>query len=225
MPNAIRHMLTSLRTSVQELGETLLGPELDAQRLQSARADLRDARQHLETLLTQQLRLGREQEQGAQDTARLEDLATKALAQGREDLAEALADRILAQQADAQARLQQLELLGTQAQQLRTQIQAAEARLREFERELQMAETRAAVARTTRTVADQLADGAALRRLRERRQAEADRSAAAAQMADQMAGEDALERQLVEAGLMPDPATEPRRRLLERLRARSQDLR
>jgi len=211
-------LLASLRASVRDIGETLLGTELDEQRLQSAKQELAQARSQLSGLLSQQLRLGREQAQQREEQARLEDLASQALAQGRDDLAEGLADRLLALQADAQSQAQSLAELEGEAQQLRTQIQAAEQRIREFERELQIARTREAVARTTRTVADQLADGEALRRLRERRQAENDRRAAEALVAAE--GGDALERQLVEAGLLPDPADEPRRRLLERLRAR-----
>lgn len=218
MSNSMSRMLATLRASVRDIGETLLGTELDEQRLQSAKAELAQARSQLSSLLSQQLRLGREQEQQRQEQARLEDLAAKALAQGRDDLAEGLADRILALEADAQSQAQAFAELEGEAQHLRGQIHAAEQRIREFERELQIARTREAVARTTRTVADQLADGEALRRLRERRQAENDRRAAEAQVAAE--GGDALERQLVEAGLVPDPADEPRRRLLERLRAR-----
>lgn len=218
MTQAMKHLLASLRASVRDLGETLLGSELDEQRLRSAKAELAEARARLAGLLSQQLRQAREQGQRQQEQARLEALASKALAQQREDLAEQLADRILALEADATAQAEALAQLEAQAQALRAQIQSAEQRIREFERELQMARTRETVAATTRSVASQLADGEALRRLRERREAAQDQQAAA------QAVEDALERQLIDAGLVPDPATEPRRRLLERLRARAEGL-
>lgn len=218
MSNPLQRALATLRAGVRDLGESLLGTELDEQRLQSAREELRQARAQLAGLLAQQTREAREQAERQAEQQRLEDLAVQAMTQQRDDLAESLADRILALQADDAARQPVQAELAAEIERLRSQMQEAEARIRDFERELQIARTREAVARTTERVADQLADGEALRRLRERRQHEADlragRAAAAAE------GPGALEKQLVEAGLVPDPATEPRRQLLERLRAR-----
>lgn len=226
--SVIRKMVTLLRGSARELGESLVDAHattIYAQEIDDARAAIREAREELAGVTAQQMRAQRETERLQAEAARYEALAVQALDKSQEALAEEVAAKVLALEADLGEQQRALATFAAQVQRLKQLIQAAEARLREHEREAEIARTTESVYRATQSISENMASGGArlvsaresLERIKRRHEDLADRLNAAEQVERELGG-DALDRKLAEAGIGPE--AERRRAVMERIRAK-----
>lgn len=220
--STLSKMLTLLRSGARELGESVLSRHPSAvleQECLDARARLQEARRELAGLMAQEQALARQAEGLRAQLQQQEALAVQALRQQRPDLAEPLAARVTALEAE----LEQHQALQAEHQaqrgQLAALVQQAEAQLRDQERGLQMARTTESVHRATASIASQLEARDAprardtLRALREKSALLSDHVAAQQALQTEVT---ALDQQLAAAGIGPD--AERRHRVLERLR-------
>ena len=226
--SVIRKMVTLLRGSARELGESLIDAHATTvyeQEIADARAAIREARDELAGVMAQQMRAQREAERLRAEAARHEAMAVQALDKAQEALAEEVAARVLALEAELDEQQRAEATLATQVQRLKQLIQAAEARLREHEREAEIAKTTESVYRATQSISDNMGSGGArlvgaresLERIKRRHEDLADRLQAAEQVERELGGS-ALDRKLAEAGIGPE--AERRRAVMERIRAR-----
>lgn len=226
--SVIRKMVTLLRGSARELGESLIDANattIYAQEIADARSAIREAKQELAGVLAQQMRAQREAERLRSEAARYEALAVQALDKSQEALAEEVAAKVLALEADLAEQQRAEATFSAQVQRLKQLIQAAEARLREHEREAEIAKTTESVYRATQSISDNMAGGGArlvsaresLERIKRRHEDLADRLHAAEQVERELGG-DALDQKLAEAGIGPE--AERRRAVMERIRAK-----
>ena len=226
--SVIRTMVTLLRGSARELGESLVDAHattIYAQEIDDARAAIRKAREELAGVMAQQMRAQREAERLQAEAARYEALAVQALDKSQEALAEEVAAKVLALEDDLGEQQRAEATFAAQVQRLKQLIQAAEARLREHEREAEIAKTTESVYRATQSISDNMASGGArlvgaresLERIKRRHEDLADRLQAAEQVERELGG-DALDKKLAEAGIGPE--AERRRAVMERIRAK-----
>ena len=226
--SVIRKMVTLLRGSARELGESLVDAHattIYAQEMADARSAIREAREELAGVTAQQLRAQREAERLRAEAVRYEALAVQALDRAQEALAEDVAAKVLALEAELAEQQRAEATFAAQVQRLKQLIQAAEARLREHEREAEIARTTESVYRATQSISDNMATGGArlvsaresLERIKRRHEDLADRLQAAEQVERELGG-DALDKKLAEAGIGPE--AERRRAVMERIRAK-----
>ena len=226
--SVIRKMVTLLRGSARELGESIVDANaatIYEQEIADARAAIREARDELSGVVARQVRAQREAERLRAEALRYETLAVQALDRAQDALAEEVAAKVLALEAELVEQQRAEATFAAQVQRLKQLIQAAETRLREHEREAEIARTTESVYRATQSISDNMASGGArlvsaresLERIKRRHEDLADRLQAAEQVERELGG-DALDRKLAEAGIGPE--AERRRAVMERIRAR-----
>ena len=226
--SVIRKMVTLLRGSARELGESLVDAHATTiyeQEIADARTAIREAKDELAGVLARQLRAQRELERLRAEAARYEALAVQALDKAQDALAEEVAAKVLALEAEQDEQQRAEASFAAQVRRLKQMIQAAEARLREHEREAEIAKTTESVYRATQSISDNMASGGArlvsaresLERIKRRHEDLADRLQAAEQGERELDG-NALDRKLDEAGIGPE--AERRRAVMQRIRAK-----
>jgi phage shock protein A len=226
--SVIGKILTLLRGSARELGESVIdanATRIYEQEIVDARNAILKARGELTGVMAKEMQSAREIERLRADTLRLEGLAVDALNKGEETLAEEVAAKVAALEAELDEQTRAHADYALQVGKLKELIKAAEAKVREHEREVAMARTTESVYRATRSISDNIgASGSklvsareSLERIKRRHEDLADRMAAAEAL-DKELGLKALETKLAEAGIGTDG--ERQRRAMERIRAR-----
>lgn len=214
-------MLTLLRSSVREIGESVVNAsasQLIEQELLDARSRLQEARRELAALMAQQPALTRQADSLRAEMAQRESQALQALQ--RQDSAQA--ERLSEQLAQLETELERHQHLQqdqqAQADKLKALLREAEAQLREQERELAMARAAESLQRATQSVA---ASGLqpskareALERLQERNRQLQDRLDAERRLAEELDPQPAPPES-------PDEKAERSQQVLARLRARA----
>ena len=226
--SVIKKMVTLLRSSVREIGESVVdanGTHIYEQEILDAKQNIVEARADLAGVMAKEMQTAREIERLQKDAARYESLAVEALDKSRETLAEEVAAKVVAIEAELDAQTKAHATYAVQVARLKDLIKTAEARIRDHERELAIAKTTESVYRATRSISENLGSGGSrlvnaresLERIKQRHEDLSDRMTAAEQL-DREFGQRALELKLAEAGIGED--AERKRRVMERIRAR-----
>ena len=226
--SVIKKMVTLLRGSMREIGDSVVdanAARIYEQEILDARHHVEQARAELTGVMAKQTQSAREIDRLRQEVARCEALAVEALDKQREDLAEEVAAKVAAAEAQLDEQTKTHAAYAVQVTRLKDLIKAAEARIREHERELAMAQTTESVYRATQSISDNLVSGGSklagakqsLERIRQRHTDLADRMAAAEEL-EREHGDGALTRKLEDAGIGPDAAR--KQQVLDRIRAR-----
>lgn len=226
--SVIRKMVTLLRGSARELGESIVDANATTiyeQEIADARASIRQAKDELASLMAKHLQAERESKRLQAEAARCEALAIEALDKAQDALAEEVAAQVLALETELGEQQRAEATLAAQVQRLKELIRSAELRLREHEREAEIAKTTESVYRATQSISDNVVNGGArlvsaresLERIKRRHEDLADRLQAAEQLERELGGS-ALDNKLAEAGIGPE--AERRRAVMARLRAK-----
>jgi phage shock protein A len=226
--SVIKKMVTLLRSSVREIGESVVdanGTHIYEQEVLDAKHNIVEARSELAGVMAKEMQTAREIERLQKDAARYESLAVEALDKSRETLAEEVALKVVAIEAELDAQTKAHATYAVQVARLKDLIKTAEARIRDHERELAIAKTTESVYRATRSISENLGHGGSrlvnaresLERIKQRHEDLSDRMTAAEQL-DRELGQRALEQKLAEAGIGED--ADRKRRVMERIRAR-----
>ncbi len=227
--SVIKKMVTLLRSSVRELGDSMVdanGARIYEQEILDAKHHIEQARGELTAVMAQEMQSAREIERLRREVARYEALAVEALDKSKEKLAEEVAAQVATIEAQLDEQVKAHANDAVQVQRLKDLIKAAEARIREHERELAMAQTTESVYRATQSISENLIGGSSklssakqsLERIRQRHVDLADRMAAAEQLNLEHGAGD-LERKLHEAGIGPD--AQRQQQVMARIRARA----
>lgn len=226
--SVIKKMVTLLRSSVREIGESVVdanATQIYEQEILDSRRNIEQARVDLTAVMAQEMQTAREIERLKREMARYEGLAVEALDKSQEGLAEEVATKVAALEAQLEEQAKAHAGYAVQVARLKDLIKVAEARIRDHERELAIAKTTESVYRATQSISDNLGAGGSklanaresLERIKRRHEDLADRMVAAEQL-DKELGDLALERKLADAGIGPD--AERRRLVMARIRAR-----
>jgi phage shock protein A len=226
--SVIKKMVTLLRSSVREIGESVIdanGTHIYEQEILDAKHNIEQARSDLTGVMAKEMQTARDIERLQREAARYESLAVEALDKSREALAEEVAVKVVAIEADLDEQTKAHATYAVQVARLKDLIKTAEARIRDHERELAIAKTTESVYRATRSISENLGHGGtrlvnareSLERIKQRHEDLSDRMAAAEELDNEL-GQRALERKLAEAGIGQD--ADRKRRVMERIRAR-----
>lgn len=221
-------ILTLVRGSAREIGESVVdanATRIYEQEIIDARNAILKARNDLTGVMAKEMQSAREIERIRKEIARLEGLALEALEKSRDDLAEEVAAKIAATEAELDEQTRAHADYALQVGKLRDMISTAETKVREHEREVAMARTTESVYKATRSISDSIvASGSklsnakdSLERIKRRHEEMADRLAAAETL-DKETGTRALETKLADAGIGGD--AERKRQVMARIRAR-----
>ncbi len=221
-------ILTLVRGSAREIGESVVdanATRIYEQEIIDARNAILKARNDLTGVMAKEMQSAREIERIRKEIVRLEGLALEALEKSRDDLAEEVAAKIAATEAELDEQTRAHADYALQVGKLRDMISTAETKVREHEREVAMARTTESVYKATRSISDSIvASGSklsnakdSLERIKRRHEEMADRLAAAETL-DKETGTRALETKLADAGIGGD--AERKRQVMARIRAR-----
>jgi phage shock protein A len=225
--SVIRKMMTLLRSSARELGESVVDANATSiyeQEILDAKASIQQARGDLAGVMAKEMQTARRIEQLKAEMRRYEGLAVEALNKSQEGLAEEVAAKVGAMELELTEQAKAHAGYAVQVAKLKDLVKAAEARIREHEREVTMAKTTESVYRATRSISDNLGRGGSrlvnaresLERIRQRHEDLSDRMTAAEQL-DHEFGHQALERKLAAAGI--GDAADRTRQVMARIRA------
>ncbi len=226
--SVIRKMITLLRGSAREIGESVVdanATRIYEQEIHDARQSIEAARVGLTEVMAKEIQSAREIERLKKEIARYESLAIEALDKAQESLAEEVAGRVGALELELEEQSKAHATYAVQVVKLKDMIKAAEAKIREHEREVSMVKTTESVYRATRSISDTIGSTGSrlldarqsLERIKQRHEDLADRMQAAESL-DRELGEKALETKLAEAGIGAD--ADRGRKALERIKAR-----
>lgn len=204
-------IFTAIRGGVNEAAETVADGQsmriLD-QEIRDAEQSLRQARSDLAGIMASNKSMMRRIEENRIKEAKDTDSARAAIAAGRTDLAQGLAQRIATIRGELQRDQAELDqLLPRQQQMLRT-IQDTEARITQMKREVEnvkanesLLKAQSALAHSQSGINTRLGSAVeSLERIKKKQEATAGRIAAGAELAALENGND-LDRQLLEAGI------------------------
>lgn len=226
--SVIKKMVTLLRGSVREIGESVVdanATRIYEQEISDARHNIEQARGDLTLVMAKEMQSAREIERLKGEAARFESLAVEALDKAQEGLAEEVAGKVAAIEQELEAQAQAHAAYAVQAVKLKELIKTAEARVREHERQLAMAKTTESVYRATQSISDSIGSSGSklvsarqsLERIKQRHEDLADRMTAAEQLESEI-GHSALEKKLAAAGI--GEGSDRARKAMERIRAR-----
>ena len=226
--SVIRKMITLLRGSAREIGESVVdanATRIYEQEIHDARQSIEAARVGLTEVMAKEIQSAREIERLKKEIARYESLAIEALDKAQESLAEEVAGRVGALELELEEQSKAHATYAVQVVKLKDMIKAAEAKIREHEREISMVKTTESVYRATRSISDTIGSTGSrlldarqsLERIKQRHADLADRMQAAESL-DRELGEKALETKLAEAGIGAN--ADRGRKALERIKAR-----
>lgn len=226
--SVIKKVMTLLRSSVREIGESVVdanATQIYEQEIVDSKRSIELARADLTGVMAKEMQSAREIERLRAEMLRYEGLAVEALDKSKESLAEEVAAQVAALEAQLEAQSKAHAGYALQVSRLKDLIKTAEGRIREHERELAMAKTTESVYRATQSISDNIGSGGSrlvnaresLERIKQRHEDLSDRMTAAEQL-DHEFGHGALERKLAEAGIGDE--VDRKRRVMERIRAR-----
>jgi phage shock protein A len=226
--SVIKKVMTLLRSSVREIGESVVdanATQIYEQEIVDSKRNIEQARAELTGVMAKEMQSAREIERLRAEMLRYEGLAVEALDKSKESLAEEVAEQVAALEAQLDAQSKAHASYSVQVSRLKDLIKTAEGRIRDHERELAMAKTTESVYRATQSISDNIGSGGSrlvnaresLERIKQRHEDLSDRMTAAEQL-DAEFGHGALQRKLAEAGIGDE--AERKRRVMERIRAR-----
>lgn len=226
--SVIRKMVTLLRGSAREIGESVVdanATRIYEQEIREARQSIEDARTGLTEVMAKEMQSAREMERLKKEIERYEGHALEALDKAQEGLAEEVAARVGALELELEEQSKAHAAYAIHVVKLKDMIKSAEARVRQHEREVAMAKTTESVYRATRSISDTIGSTGSklldaresLERIKQRHEDLADRMHAAETL-DKELGYRALETKLAEAGIGAD--SDRGRKALERIKAR-----
>lgn len=226
--SVIKKMVTLLRGSVREIGESVVdanATRIYEQEISDARHNIEQARGDLTLVMAKEMQSAREIERLKTEVARFESLAVQALNKAQDSLAEEVAGKVGTLEQELEAQVQAHASYAVQVLKLKELIKTAEARVREHERQLAMAKTTESVYRATQSISDSIGSGGSklvsaresLERIKQRHEDLADRMTAAEQLESEI-GHSALEKKLAAAGI--GDSSDRARKAMERIRAR-----
>lgn len=226
--SVIKKMVTLLRGSVREIGESVVdanATRIYEQEISDARHNIEQARGDLTLVMAKEMQSAREIERLKSEAVRFESLAVEALDKAQEGLAEEVAGKVAAIEQELEAQTQAHAAYAVQVVKLKELIKTAEARVREHERQLAMAKTTESVYRATQSISDSIGSSGgklvsarqSLERIKQRHEDLADRMTAAEQLENEI-GHSSLEKKLAAAGIGED--SDRARKAMERIRAR-----
>lgn len=226
--SVIKKMVTLLRSSVREIGESVVdanATQIYEQEILDAKRNIEQARAELTGVMAKEMQTAREIERLRREVSRYEGLAVEALNKSQEGLAEEVALQVAKLEAELDEQTKAHANYAVQVSRLKDLIKTAEGRIRDHERELAIARTTESVYRATQSISENLGTGGSrlvnaresLARIKQRHEDLADRMAAAEEL-DKELGHKALERKLAEAGIGED--ADRKQRVMERIRAR-----
>lgn len=226
--SVIKKMVTLLRSSVREIGESVVdanATQIYEQEILDAKRNIEQARAELTGVMAKEMQTAREIERLRREVSRYESLAVEALNKSQEGLAEEVALQVAKLEAELDEQTRAHANYAVQVSRLKDLIKTAEGRIRDHERELAIARTTESVYRATQSISENLGTGGSrlvnaresLERIKQRHEDLADRMAAAEEL-DKELGHKALERKLAEAGIGED--ADRKQRVMERIRAR-----
>jgi phage shock protein A len=228
--SVIKKMMTLLRGSVREIGESVVdanATRIYEQEILDAKQSIVQAKEELAGVMAKEMQSARALERVQSDIARYEGLAVEALDKAQESLAEEVAGKIAALEVELQTQSQAHAAYAVQVTKLKDLIKTAETRIREHEREIGVAKTTESVYRATQSISESIGQGGnklvsareSLERIKARHEDLADRMTAAEQL-DNEFGHGALEKKLATAGI----GDESRRQsaVMDRIRAKRQ---
>jgi phage shock protein A len=225
--SVIKKMVTLLRGSVREIGESVVdanATRIYEQEISDARHSVEQARGDLTLVMAKEMQSAREIERLKGEVTRFERLAVEALNKSQEGLAEEVAGKVAVIEQELEAQTQAHASYAVQVAKLKELIKTAEARVREHERQLAMAKTTESVYRATQSISDSLGSGGgklvsareSLERIKQRHEDLSDRMTAAEQLESEI-GHSALEKKLAAAGI--GEGSDRTRKAMERIRA------
>lgn len=226
--SVIKKMVTLLRGSVREIGESVVdanATRIYEQEILDAKHNIEQARGDLTLVMAKEMQSAREIERLKGEVTRFESLAIEALNKAQEGLAEEVAAKVATIEQELEAQTQAHASYAIQVAKLKELIKTAEARVREHERQLAMAKTTESVYRATQSISDSIGSGGSklvsaresLERIKQRHEDLADRMTAANQLENEL-GHSALEKKLAAAGI--GDGSDRARKAMERIRAR-----
>lgn len=226
--SVIKKVMTLLRSSVREIGESVVdanATQIYEQEIVDSKRNIEQARADLTGVMAKEMQSAREIERLRSEMLRYEGLAVEALDKSKESLAEEVAAQVAVLEAQLDAQSKAHASYAVQVSRLKDLIKTAEGRIRDHERELAMAKTTESVYRATQSISENIGSGGSrlvnaresLQRIKQRHEDLSDRMTAAEQL-DNECGHGALERKLEEAGI--GDQVDRKRRVMERLRAR-----
>ncbi|MBX3627220.1 MAG: PspA/IM30 family protein [Rhizobacter sp.] len=226
--SVIKKMVTLLRGSVREIGESVVdanATRIYEQEISDARHNIEQARGDLTLVMAKEMQSAREIERLKSEVARFETLAVEALDKSHEGLAEEVAGKVASIEQELESQTQAHAAYAVQVVKLKELIKTAEARVREHERQLAMAKTTESVYRATQSISDSIGSSGgklvsarqSLERIKQRHEDLADRMTAAEQLESEI-GHSALEKKLAAAGI--GDGSDRARKAMERIRAR-----
>ena len=226
--SVIKKMVTLLRGSVREIGESVVdanATRIYEQEISDARHNIEQARGDLTLVMAKEMQSAREIERLKSEVARFETLAVEALDKSHEGLAEEVAGKVASIEQELESQTQAHAAYAVQVVKLKELIKTAEARVREHERQLAMAKTTESVYRATQSISDSIGTSGgklvsarqSLERIKQRHEDLADRMTAAEQLESEI-GHSALEKKLAAAGI--GDGSDRARKAMERIRAR-----
>lgn len=226
--SVIKKVMTLLRSSVREIGESVVdanATQIYEQEIVDSKRHIEQARADLTGVMAKEMQSAREIERLRSEMLRYEGLAVEALDKSKESLAEEVAAQVAVLEAQLDAQSKAHASYALQVSRLKELIKTAEGRIRDHERELAMAKTTESVYRATQSISDNIGSGGSrlvnaresLQRIKQRHEDLSDRMTAAEQL-DNEFGHGALERKLEEAGI--GDQADRKRRVMERIRAR-----
>jgi phage shock protein A len=224
----IKKVMTLLRSSVREIGESVVdanATQIYEQEILDAKRNIEQARADLTGVMAKEMQTAREIERLRNEVLRYETLAVEALDKSKETLAEEVATQVASLEAQLDEQTKAHATYALQVSRLKDLIKTAEQRIRDHERELAMAKTTESVYRATQSISENLGTGGSrlvnaresLERIKQRHEDLSDRMTAAEQL-DKEFGHRALEIKLKDAGIGED--ADRQKRVMERLRAR-----
>lgn len=226
--SVIRKMMTLLRGSAREIGESVVdanATRIYEQEIIDAKHSIDEARASLTGVMAKEMQSAREIERLKKEVERYEGLALEALNKSQEGLAEEVAAKVGALEQELEEQSKSHGDYVVQVVKLKDLIKSAEARIREHEREITMVKTTESVYRATRSISDSIGNSGSklldarqsLERIKQRHEDLADRMQAAEAL-DKELGHKALEAKLAAAGIGNDG--DRTRKALERIKAR-----
>jgi phage shock protein A len=226
--SVFRKMVTLLRSSARELGESVIdanATQIYEQEVLDAKRSIEAARSDLTGVMAKEMQTARRIEHLKGEVSRFELLAVEALDKQQEPLAEEVAGKVAALEQELADESQAHAGYALQVARLKDLIKTAEARVREHERQVAMARTTESVYRATQSISSSLGNGGSrlvtaresLERIKQRHEDLADRMTAAETL-DKEFGHEALERKLAAAGI--GASADRKQAVMARIRAR-----
>lgn len=226
--SVIKKLMTLLRGSAREIGESVIdanATRIYEQEILDAKHSIDQAKGDLTGVMAKEMQTARQIEKLRAEVQRYEGLAVEALNKQNEALAEEVAAKVAALEAELDEQTKAHASYAVQVARLKDLIKTAEARIREHEREIGMAKTTESVYRATRSISENIGSSGSrlvnakesLERIKQRHEELADRMTAASQL-DNEFGHGALEKKLEAAGI--GGQGERTRQAMERIRAR-----